>query len=99
MRRFRTNLRMVTFLLAMLVALGMRSPGDVPLCFRPQPGPSAIEVACPTSEVRAGSAGSTSLGLLSGAPGAAGSASDEDMLVVAVLGAVGGALSGALAVR
>lgn len=103
MRKFRTNLRLVTVVLTIvvggLVALGMRSPGAVPLCFRPQPGPMSIEVACPTSEVRADGADPSAPGVLSGTESAPGTASDDDLLVVAILGAVGGALSGALAVR
>jgi hypothetical protein len=107
MRRFRTNLRVVTFLMTlvvvMLIALGMRSPSYLPLCFNPQPSDTAtIQAACPTTEVRAddpASAGRSAAGVLPGPTTVPGSASADDVLLIAVLGAVGGALSGALAVR
>jgi hypothetical protein len=106
MRRFRTNLRIVTFLMSLvlvaLIALGMRSPSYVPLCFRPQATEtSTIRVACPTSEVRTDdpAAGAGARGVLPGHTTVPGAASDDDVLLVAILGAVGGALSGALAVR
>lgn len=90
----------------------MRSPSYVPLCFRPQPSETAtIRAACPTSEVRAddlasargGPTGATiatgASGVLPGQTTPPGAASGDDVLLIAILGAVGGALSGALAVR
>jgi hypothetical protein len=106
LRRFRNNLRLVGILLSVivivLVFIGQSAPDAIPLCFRPAGATQSDDVvqACPTSEERLAEAENTRDATIIGQNGAdADGASDDDVLVVVLLGMVGGALSGALAAK
>jgi hypothetical protein len=102
LRRFRNNLLVAGFLIsgivAILIVIGWRSPGAIALCFQSDSGVEVVD-SCPTSERVEPRRPTDVSGTVQSPTSGAGAPSRDDVLVVAVLGLVGGALSGALAVR